>query len=107
MPDDGGQGLHIHPVLQGHGSKGVPVRYIYDNTRKFSNCNGFTVFHYYIQPYWGGKNRGKTGPENSDVPLTTTIESWRASRINGLPNLKGRFFERPFSFSGKKKEEST
>ena len=24
MPDDGGQGLHIHPVLQGHGGEGVP-----------------------------------------------------------------------------------
>ena len=25
MPDDGGQGFHIHTVLQGHGSEGVPL----------------------------------------------------------------------------------
>ena len=32
MPDDGGQGFHIHTVLQGHGSEGVPLRYNKDKS---------------------------------------------------------------------------
>ncbi len=41
MPDDGGQGFHIHPILQRQHSERMPLRYNYDKPEKPFNTNGF------------------------------------------------------------------
>ena len=37
-------GLDVVSALNGGNSVAMPLRYIYDNTKKSSNCNSFTVF---------------------------------------------------------------
>ena len=44
MTDDGGEGLHIHPVFQGQGGESVPLRYNYDKPEKPRKIKGFEVF---------------------------------------------------------------
>ena len=34
MPQHGGEGLHVHTVLQGHRCEGMPLRYNYDKPEK-------------------------------------------------------------------------
>ena len=34
VAQDGGNSFHVYPVLQGQGSKGVPLRYNYDKPEK-------------------------------------------------------------------------
>ena len=38
------------PALKGKHCIGMPLRYIYDNTEKSSNCNGFTFFTPLFRP---------------------------------------------------------
>lgn len=45
VAQDGGDGFHVHPVLEGQGSEGVPLRYNKDKRKNpvFSRVSAFVV----------------------------------------------------------------
>ena len=46
-----GHRFHVHPVLQGQGGEGVPLRYNYDKPEKPRRIKGFEVFSLVFHPF--------------------------------------------------------
>lgn len=51
VPQHPGYRFHVHPVLQGQGGKGMPLRYNYDKPEKPRRIKGFEVFSLVFHPF--------------------------------------------------------
>ena len=63
--------LDVHPVLEGQGSKGVPLRYNYDKPEKPRRIKGFEVFSLVFSSFSKSKNHTETSRIIGGVSLTT------------------------------------
>lgn len=62
----------FYAILQQMCDKCVPLRHIYDNTKKSSDCKDFEVFRSCFGLDLRSKRQSKIVLRNSDVSLTTT-----------------------------------
>lgn len=67
----GGHCFHIHTVLQGRGSEGVPLRYNYDKPEKPRRIKGFEVFSLVFSSFSKPKNHTEISRIIGGVSLTT------------------------------------
>ena len=67
----GGYCFHIHTVLQGRGSEGVPLRYNYDKPEKPRRIKGFEVFSLVFSSFSKPKNHAEISRIIGGVSLTT------------------------------------
>ena len=63
--------FHVHAVLQGHGRKGVPLRYNYDKPEKPRRIKGFEVFSLVFSSFSKPKNHTEISRIIGGVSLTT------------------------------------
>ena len=63
--------FHIHTVLQGRGSEGVPLRYNYDKPEKPRRIKGFEVFSLIFSSFSKPKNHTEISRIAGGVSLTT------------------------------------
>ena len=71
VAENGRDGFHVHPVLQGQGSEGVPLRYNYDKPEKPRRIKGFEVFSLVFSSFSKPKNHTEISRIIGGVSLTT------------------------------------
>ena len=54
-----GDSLYVHPILQGQGCEGVPLRYNCDKPEKPRRIKGFEVFSLFFHPFPNRKSELK------------------------------------------------
>ena len=57
MPDDGGEGLGVHPMFQSGGCEGMPLRYNNDKPEKPRNFKGLEVYQADFSSFSNPKNQ--------------------------------------------------
>ena len=71
VAQNGRDGFHVYPVLQGQGSEGVPLRYNYDKPEKPRRIKGFEVFSLIFSSFSKPKNHTEISRIAGGVSLTT------------------------------------
>ena len=66
-----GHRFHVHPILEGQGSEGMPLRYNYDKPEKPRRIKGFEVFSLVFSSFSKSKNHTETSRIIGGVSLTT------------------------------------